>query len=85
MPSLLAAIGEVIEGHLERVKAGLHAETGAEAHVHAHAHAHGHAETAHDHPVSDGPRSACPRCGTYSLIRREGCDTCLSCGYSKCG
>ncbi len=83
VPSLLAAIGEVIEGHLERVKAGLHADTGAE--VHAHAHAHAHAETAHDHPVSEGPRSACPRCGTYSLIRREGCDTCLSCGYSKCG
>jgi ribonucleoside-diphosphate reductase alpha chain len=81
VPSLLAAIGEVIEGHLERVKAGLHADTGAEAHVHAHT----HAETTHDHPVSEGSRSACPRCGTYSLIRREGCDTCLSCGYSKCG
>lgn len=28
---------------------------------------------------------ACPRCGSYGLIRKEGCDSCLDCGYSKCG
>ena len=27
---------------------------------------------------------ACPDCGT-SLFHQEGCATCISCGYSKCG
>ncbi len=27
----------------------------------------------------------CPKCGQPSLIRQEGCDTCTSCAYSKCG
>ena len=27
----------------------------------------------------------CPRCGQRSLVRIEGCDTCLECGHSKCG
>ncbi|MCA8895827.1 MAG: hypothetical protein KDA48_11275, partial [Amphiplicatus sp.] len=27
----------------------------------------------------------CPRCGQKALIRKEGCDTCLDCGHSKCG
>ncbi len=27
----------------------------------------------------------CPKCGQASLIRQEGCDTCTSCAYSKCG
>ena len=27
----------------------------------------------------------CPKCGQRALIRKEGCDTCLECGHSKCG
>ena len=27
----------------------------------------------------------CPRCSSPSLTRIEGCDTCLSCGHSRCG
>ncbi len=27
----------------------------------------------------------CPECGEYSFGRQEGCNFCLSCGYSKCG
>jgi ribonucleoside-diphosphate reductase alpha chain len=26
----------------------------------------------------------CPRCSSPSLTRIEGCDTCMSCGYSRC-
>ena len=68
VPSLLAAIGGVIERHL----AG-----GSADHV--------------DPPASDAaptaarPSHSCPRCGGLSLLRKEGCDTCMDCGYSKCG
>jgi ribonucleoside-diphosphate reductase alpha chain len=38
--------------------------------------------------VGDGADSRfrqCPKCGQLALIRQEGCDTCTSCDYSKCG
>ncbi len=30
-------------------------------------------------------REKCPKCGEPSIVKIEGCDTCLSCNYSKCG
>ncbi|MGD9729103.1 MAG: adenosylcobalamin-dependent ribonucleoside-diphosphate reductase [Nitrospira sp.] len=27
----------------------------------------------------------CSKCGSYKLVRQEGCDTCMDCGHSKCG
>jgi len=27
----------------------------------------------------------CPKCSQYALLKKEGCDTCLECGHSKCG
>lgn len=39
-------------------------------------------------PVSgDYPSTAlvCDECGEKALIKTDGCDTCLSCSYSKCG
>ncbi|MCI3135313.1 adenosylcobalamin-dependent ribonucleoside-diphosphate reductase [Phenylobacterium aquaticum] len=33
-----------------------------------------------------GPAPAiCPQCGAAALVHKEGCDTCLACGHSKCG
>jgi ribonucleoside-diphosphate reductase alpha chain len=32
-----------------------------------------------------GALRQCPKCAQPSLVRQEGCDTCTSCGYSKCG
>lgn len=29
--------------------------------------------------------ASCPKCGQKSLVRIEGCDSCLECGHSKCG
>jgi ribonucleoside-diphosphate reductase alpha chain len=77
VPSLLAAIGEVIERHMVDIgflPAGdgrrLPAEIGVERKV---------VGAGHD------PRfRQCPKCGAPSLIRQEDCDTCTSCGYSKC-
>jgi ribonucleoside-diphosphate reductase alpha chain len=49
---------------------------------------HSQDDHAHAAPVSmDGSvkgADMCPECGTYSLIRAEGCRTCLNCGYSEC-
>jgi len=37
--------------------------------------------------IPDGTKAkgACPQCGQETLIFSEGCITCSSCGYSKCG
>ena len=51
----------------------------------------GHAEEVADQThaaPAGGPGivpSACPHCGAAALLRKEGCDSCLECGYSKCG
>jgi ribonucleoside-diphosphate reductase alpha chain len=66
VPSLLAAIGEIIERH----QGGTAALATANA---------------APRKPSAGTVAACPRCGGFELIRKEGCDSCLSCGYSKCG
>ena len=73
VPSLLAAIGGVIERHLAR-----DAEACA-SHVHEAVHAPAEAAAA---PMS---KICCPKCGAVGLVRKEGCDTCFECGYSKCG
>ena len=36
-------------------------------------------------PAASSEAVCCPRCGHKSLVRKEGCDTCLDCGHSKCG
>ena len=70
VPSLLAAIGGVIERHL-RLDG-----TGSEAAL----------ENAASVPIMRAiPPSPCPQCGSAALHRQEGCDTCSDCGYSKCG
>lgn len=79
VPSLLAAIGEVIEQHM--IDTGFITKEDG-------------------HPVSEAVRAvvgepiepgavavklkACPRCGERALIQQEGCETCTSCGFSKC-
>jgi ribonucleoside-diphosphate reductase alpha chain len=82
VPSLLAAIGDVIEQHMIEIgflpRAG---ETRAQADD-------GKIVVLKDAAQKDSARDkrfrACPKCGTYSLLRQEGCDSCTSCGYSKC-
>lgn len=37
--------------------------------------------------ITDGTRDKrkCPHCGQNTLVYQNGCPTCMSCGYSKCG
>lgn len=79
VPSLLAAIGEVIERHL--IEIGFMADPHAQREEKAVLALAANAES--PKPLS-GLRQ-CPKCGQPGLIRAEGCDTCTSCGYSKCG
>jgi ribonucleoside-diphosphate reductase alpha chain len=72
VPSLLAAIGGVIERHM--IDTGFLRPESFPA-----------AKPSLALAVGDGTRAGqCPRCGEASLVFQEGCATCLSCGYSKC-
>ncbi len=74
IPSILAAIGGVIERHLISIGfidgegLGLKADPRAEA-----------------LQVGERPRGpACPSCGQYGMRMVEGCMTCMNCGHSRC-
>ena len=74
VPSLLAAIGEVVERHL--IAIGFIASRGGSEEEEQRAVA----------VAAEGaPARRCPRCASTSFVKLEGCDSCLSCGYSKCG
>ncbi len=74
VPSLLAAIGEVIERHMVEIGfLGMRSQGVAPIAL------------AERMPREGAPAHFCPRCGEASFVKMEGCDSCLSCGYSKCG
>jgi len=80
VPSLLAALGDVIEQHM--IEIGFIQPRTAPAPVEA-------LRQVVNLPES-GPNAAfgmgqCPKCGEAGLMRVENCDQCTSCGYSKCG
>ncbi len=82
VPSLLAAIGAVIERHLITIgflPAGGKA-TLAEAMPDEELQVVNLPNSAH----SRQPFTQCPKCGMAAVIHQEGCDLCTSCGYSKC-
>ncbi len=87
VPSLLAAIGNVIENHLIEI-GFIKGKEDIAAHVQAMAAEKLAASggTAGATSVTPGAsRLQCPKCGEAGMIRQEGCDMCLSCGHSKCG
>ncbi len=79
VPSLLAAIGDVIEQHLVNIGFIANPDDQDEKAL----------ELRKAAGMESGPGDArlrsCPRCSQPALISIEGCDTCTSCGYSKCG
>tara|TARA_R110002167_G_scaffold311900_3_gene516703 strand:+ start:17784 stop:20069 length:2286 start_codon:yes stop_codon:yes gene_type:complete len=77
VPSILAAIGEVIERHMIAIGFLGSDEDGEITRP-----ARG---TKRAHGSTDRGGAQCPRCGQPGLVHQEGCDTCESCGWSRCG
>jgi len=82
VPSLLAAIGEVIERHM--IAIGFLPARHRRAGLSAHKVAAGNVVIS-DQRSLPARMAQCPKCGEAALIRLEGCDQCTSCDYSKCG
>lgn len=75
MPSLVADIGECIEHHMTNIGMLQPPEVSEEL----------HAKRLHAKEEGLLGGSHCPKCSQLSVVRLDGCDTCLECGYSKCG
>ena len=75
IPSLLAAIGEVIEKHMIEI-GFLPKEKSFSKNVER-------GENILNFRNEKG--SSCPSCGSLGMLRQEGCDVCTACGHSKCG
>jgi len=75
VPSLLAAIGNVIEYHLHAIGFITSPEEDAKIEAEALKKVVG---------MPDLHMRQCPKCGEAALIRQEDCDVCTGCGYSKC-
>jgi ribonucleoside-diphosphate reductase alpha chain len=75
VPSLVAAIGDVIERHM--IQTGF--LSGAEK----------PAAITPRHAAAGGPGTSpgplCPKCNQPGLVKEEGCLSCLHCGWSRCG
>jgi ribonucleoside-diphosphate reductase alpha chain len=75
IPSILAAIGGVIEQHLVAIGfikgEGLGLKSDPQAEVVT---------------MAEAPRGpSCPNCGAFQMRMVEGCMTCGNCGHSACG
>ena len=70
VPSILAAIGEVIEHHLSIIGFSSAAAPAVEREAGTN--------------VPRERLRTCPRCSQYGVIQQEGCDVCTACGFSKC-
>ncbi len=80
VPSILAAIGGVIERHM--IAIGF-IEEGGHLKADPHADPHRAARAVGENGVPAG--ATCPRCGQPAVQMVEGCATCLECGHSRCG
>jgi len=79
VPSLLAAIGDIIEQHLVHIGFVDEASGGGSGKLLAGAGKSG------TEIAAGGARLFCPRCGSPSLVFQEGCRVCRNCGFSTCG
>lgn len=75
VPSMLAAIGGIIENHMKRIGYIEGAEVSLTK------------PTADEPPVMGMIKApkACPNCHGYNFKSEGGCEVCVDCGHSKCG
>jgi ribonucleoside-diphosphate reductase alpha chain len=94
IPSLLAAIGEVIEKHMIIIgflKRSGHSDNNQSQprFLSMSAGALSEEGQVESNNISGSfevqPLRQCPKCGQAGLKKQEGCDSCMSCDYSKCG
>jgi len=100
MPSIIAEIGEVIERHLidigmlksrepDEAQAKLIAEKKAELQREQDTSSKAGQDSDTDDPSSQEPWMAtathCSKCNNKAVVLRDGCQTCMNCGDSKCG
>ena len=92
MPSIIAEIGEIIERHL--VKIGLLKSPKLDEHqqkliddkkAEMQAAAHVEASGADGEEAWMTNATMCTKCNQKSVVLRDGCQTCMNCGDSKCG
>ena len=76
IPSILAAIGGVLEEHM--MKIGFIKDTDTSLF-------HKSSEVTKLENLKISQQKSCTSCGQFDLQMIEGCMTCRSCGYSKCG
>jgi ribonucleoside-diphosphate reductase alpha chain len=77
VPSLLAAIGDVIERHMTAI--GFMAPKEAQKQIAL------EKQVVNLSGNNPSRMAQCPKCGQAALIRLENCDQCTNCDYSKCG
>lgn len=86
-PSVVAAVGQVIEDHMRHLQYGAFADPTEKVDFGEFAqHVHDQVAEAMGVPedVLKGAPS-CPSCGSYNMKKESGCEQCLDCGHSRCG
>jgi ribonucleoside-diphosphate reductase alpha chain len=81
VPSLLAALGEIIERHM--IDIGFMTDPRREQREMV-AQLERKVVNLNSQDATDARLPRCPKCSQPAIIRQEGCDLCTSCGYSKC-
>ena len=76
IPSILAAIGGILEEHMMKIGFIKDSDTSL---------FHKSGEVTKMENLKLGRQKSCTSCGQFDLQMIEGCMTCRSCGYSKCG
>ena len=81
-PSVVAAIGQVIEDHMREIGYGSFSQPMGLAMPD---NTTGLADPALAVQSTFGSGASCPKCFSFNIKRESGCETCQDCGHSKCG